>query len=109
MDELILVYHPKCQASNKILGVFSQLEGLNVTLINIYEKDIESNIEITKVPTLIVNNEKMLVGREVFDYCQNIITKNEKPVEKEEEKHGMFGPTTFIPQKDAGKGQPPKM
>ena len=108
MDELILVYHQDCQASKKILDVFSHINGLNVTLINIYEKDIESSVKIDKVPTLIVNNERMLVGKEVFEYCQNVITNNEKPVEKEVQ-HGMYGPAPFLPSKDAEKSGPPKM
>jgi hypothetical protein len=83
-DELILIYHEKCEPCNRLMQKINQVPKLNIKLVD-YETDFQINIDIKTVPTLIVNNEKVLVGKECFLYFDSIIApKAEVPVIEEE-------------------------
>ena len=108
MDELTLIYHPQCEACKRFMFILKDNDGLKINRVNIYENDIESNIEITAVPTLIVNNEDLLVGKACFDYIQNLSESGEpktasvdifsgaKPPQGAPSGGSMFGPTPAV-------------
>ncbi len=76
MSPLILVYHPECVACKRLLDIISGIENADITLVNIYQTEINSNIKIDKVPTLIKDKTDIFVGKEVFVYFEEMITKS---------------------------------
>lgn len=68
-SEILLFFHPNSQACIKLRDVVSKSKknNDNIKYINISEiQTIPSNI--TSIPALIVNNNKVLQGKQVFDF-----------------------------------------
>lgn len=66
--EVQLYFHPNSKACIKLRDIVSQSnKNENINYINIDNlQTIPSNIK--SVPTLIINNDKILTGKSVFDY-----------------------------------------
>ena len=83
--EIVYIYHDKCQASlnlllelNEIKDKFSAIEYIDL------DKDqIETSIDITAVPTLIVDNEKVYTGKQAFDFIREK-SKKEVAIKQEQ-------------------------
>ena len=93
-DELTLIYHQDCEACKRLINTISSMGDLDLTLINIYDTEISANIEISKVPTLIVNNTEIKIGKEAFTYFNNL---NEPNTKEEHSNFGLLGSYPHIP------------
>jgi hypothetical protein len=70
----LLVYSDKCKWSQEILGYIKTQPALLeiVRFWNINDQGIPSN-KITRVPTLVTNDGKMLVGKEVQAWLESMV------------------------------------
>lgn len=65
MKSVILFYHPQCNACIKLFDILD--ESKITQYVNMYEEDVEG-IHIQSVPTMLINNEKLITGKQCFDF-----------------------------------------
>jgi hypothetical protein len=103
---LVLVYHPKCQASTDLIVKIKQLklEDIETEFINIAGDKIETSIEINKVPLLIVDNNEnfIFIGKDAFDKIDEINRSNNSSYGKSSSGGLKYGTgSTFVPDESS--------
>jgi len=73
ISSITVVYHPKCAASINFLIKTKEL-SLHVDYVNFEEDQFESDIEIDRVPLIIIDNDpnKIFKGKAAFDKVDEI-------------------------------------
>jgi hypothetical protein len=73
ISTITVVYHPKCAASINFLIKTKEL-SLQVDYVNFEEDQFESDIEIDRVPLIIIDNDpnKIFKGKAAFDKVDEI-------------------------------------
>ena len=66
-DTLILFYHPESNPCKKLMDIIPKDKKINY--INVMQVRELPN-EITNIPSMVVNQKKILTGKDVFDYFQ---------------------------------------
>lgn len=98
ITSLTVIYHSKCAASMELLTKIKPLqEKFQVNIIDYEEVDSsKTNINVEKVPVLVINDSDVLVGKNAFDKVDEII--NFKPKKK-----GAMYQNLFIAPPDTGE------
>ena len=104
ISNITVVYHPKCAASINFLIKTKELVDMEIDYINFKEDSFESDIEIDKVPLIILNNDttQIFKGKAAFDKIDEI--KNSAGPKKS--KNGLsYGQkaVTFMPEDSSAK------
>jgi len=100
MDEknLVIVYHPLCKASTDFILKCDKLATYDKEFINLKDDKIETELNVDKVPLIIINNDqsKIFKGKQAYDKLDELILKEEKP-KKNANKSMKYGTkTNFI-------------
>lgn len=70
-DEIIIVYHPQCKASQKLLSMVNNMKGIK--LVNILTMS-QIPPQIKSVPAGIINDNTLISGKELFAKIEGIVT-----------------------------------
>lgn len=106
--EIVYIYHERCQASLNLLTEITEIKNKfsDIEYIDLSKDKIESSIEIEAVPTLIVDNEKVHVGKQAFDFVRQIANE---PVKKQQEpsskKKNMYSSLYLAPPDDTSSNK----
>lgn len=75
VENLVLVYHPKCKASTDLIVKTKDLKGVNVETVDISQDEIETDLKIDVVPLIILDQDpnKVFKGKDAFDKIDEII------------------------------------
>jgi len=75
VENLVLVYHPKCKASTDLIVKTKDLKEVNVDTVDISQDEIETDLEIDVVPLIIIDQDpnKVFKGKDAFDKIDEIL------------------------------------
>ena len=69
-EDIILFIHKMSKACNKLLPLIKEHNSNNLKIIDITQLNNLPS-QITSIPALILKNETLLLGKDVFDYFTN--------------------------------------
>jgi len=98
-SKITIVYHPDCTPSMKLMSAISILPGVDKEYINYKEDEIDSQINIDKLPLIILNESDVYKGIKAFEKIKEMSnpTKNIKKKSSYDKK------VVFIEDKDKKK------
>lgn len=104
ITNITVVYHPKCAASINFLIKTKELSDVVIEYINFQEDTFESDIELDKVPLIILNNDtsKIFKGKAAFDKIDEIKNSSAPKKGKTGLSYGQKA-VTFMPEDTSAK------
>ena len=78
---IVIVYHPSCKASTDFILKCDKLRTYDKEFINLKDDKIETELNVDKVPLIIINNDqsKIFKGKQAYDKLDELILKEENP------------------------------
>ncbi len=104
VSNITVVYHPKCEASMNFLIKTKELTDIEIDYINIKEDSFESDIEIDKIPLIILNNDisQIFKGKRAYDKLEEIKANKGPKKNKNSLSYGNKS-VTFMPEDSSEK------
>tara|TARA_Y100000361_G_scaffold80133_2_gene70896 strand:- start:1265 stop:1615 length:351 start_codon:yes stop_codon:yes gene_type:complete len=104
VSNITVVYHPKCEASMNFLIKTKELTDIEIDYINIKEDSFESDIQIDKIPLIILNNDisQIFKGKRAYDKIEEIKVNKGPKRNKNSLSYGNRS-VTFMPEDSSEK------
>ena len=107
-NSLVLVIHSLCPASVSIHNKF-EANNIKVDVINLEYQEVEARIEVDMVPLLIINNNKVLKGKAVFDYIDELVLSKSVLQSNGKKKTNLYSNLYIAPPDSGSKKTPVKL
>ncbi len=107
-NSLVLVIHSLCPASMSIYNKF-KANDIKVVVINLEYQEVEARIEVDMVPLLIINNNKVLKGKVVFDYLDELVLSKNVSQSNGKKKSSLYSNLYIAPPDSDSKKTPVKL
>lgn len=78
---IVIVYHPSCKASTDFIIKCDKLKTYDKEYINLKDDKIETELNVDKVPLIIINNDQANIfkGKQAYDKLEEMILEEETP------------------------------
>ena len=76
-NSLTIVYHSNCDPSLELIKLSKDLKGYDITYIDIYKDNFETELVIDVVPILIINHD-VFKGEKAFNKIKELNNKGKK-------------------------------
>ena len=104
-NSLVLIIHSKCNASLSVQNKFI-MNNIDVQIIDLEFQTVETQLEIDLVPILVIDNNKVLKGKSVFDYLDELILNKNASKNNGKKKSSLYS-DLYIAPSDGGSKPPP--
>ncbi len=104
-NSLVLIIHSQCNASLSVKNKFI-MNNIDVQIIDLEFQTVETQLELDLVPILVIDNNKVLKGKSVFDYLDELILNKNAPQNNGKKKSSLYS-NLYIAPSDGGSKPPP--